>query len=188
MTNINISLDHPFRVAIGKGEYGVAMVEWEKFNQTVQDYIYAYGLRKILNDTVSDKTDKKTGAPQTPEVVFGRVQDKLAAMYAGEVRIRGEGESGDPVIAEFAKEARKTVMAQLNKIKVWDKCPKKTENRFMWAVNFMRAKADKELFADEAAYWAYFADLPIGKDLMAQAAATVAERASRVEEATIEMF
>jgi hypothetical protein len=58
----------------------------------------------------------------------------------------------------------------------------------MFGVNFMREKAGKPQFAKEADYWAYFATLPVGKDLMAQAEITVAKRKDLVEEATVELF
>lgn len=78
---------------------GTMSVETEKFSETVQRHVYEYGLRQILNDAMADKTDDD-GNRLADDVIRAKAEKRLAALYAGELRIRNAAEPVDPIEAE----------------------------------------------------------------------------------------
>lgn len=120
-------------VKIGKtGD--IVEVDESKFAAHVNEFVFAYGLRQILNDCHSSLTSKvKNEAGETvdnpdytPDNIMALVAKKLDSLYAGEIRAqRGEGGSGDPVEDRAWTLARKDVVsaarAQGHKVKDIDK-------------------------------------------------------------------
>lgn len=69
-------------------------VDTTKFSQAVTDYIFAYGLKQVLNDAGSSGKDTLQK--------LAMAEKKLAALYEGTVRAVREG-GGDPIKAEMAR-------------------------------------------------------------------------------------
>lgn len=113
-----------------KGKYGVVTVEREKLPEHIHDHIWLYGIRQILNDAVSDKTDLSDGD------VFAKAQAKLDQLYEGIIRTRGIGkEPLDPVEAEAYKMAKEALEKAFRKVGLW---PKNGTDKFQRAVDARR--------------------------------------------------
>lgn len=120
-------------VNIGRnGLYGSVDIDQAQFPLHVQSFIYDYGLRQILNDTVSDKTDKD-GNPLTAEQIMAKVNAKIEQLKAGELRMRGPAaEPVDPVEREAFRMAKEAITKQFKELKIW---PTKGEDKFQQAVD-----------------------------------------------------
>lgn len=70
-------------------------VRWDDFNDEVRDYVIRYGMTQILNDCHSQLTKDKPDF--SPENVMALVEKKLAAMYAGDLRVKRGESDRDPI-------------------------------------------------------------------------------------------
>jgi hypothetical protein len=123
-------------VPLGRGgKYGSMNVELGKFSESVNDYIYSYGLRQILNDAMADKTDDD-GAPLSDEAIVAKAQKRLDTLYSGELRThRASSEPVDPVEREAYRMAREKIELQFKDLGVW---PAKGRDKFQTAVDARR--------------------------------------------------
>ena len=71
-------------------------VDESRFSDAVHSFVFAYGIRQVLNDSLSDM---KSGAHK-PDEYMNVVMDKLNALYAGDVR---QKTGVDPVTAEMIR-------------------------------------------------------------------------------------
>jgi len=120
-------------VPLGRGgKYGSMAVDVDRFNDTVEQHVYMYGLRQILNDAMADKTDDDGNTLPTDQIV-AKVQKRLDALYAGELRVRNgsAAEPVDPVEREAYRIAREKIEEQMKSIGHW---PKKGTDKFGRAV------------------------------------------------------
>lgn len=133
------------------------------FNQDVLAYIFAYGLKQVLNDAGS--------AMKTPEAKLEAAEQKLEALYRGELRkSREPGATADPVAKEANRLAGELVKATLGRM--W-------KNEFK-AVDMARVKAfaaKHELdLSDMGGFLEAAEDIVASSErIMAQAAKNVAD-------------
>lgn len=86
-------------ISIGKTGATVA-VDYDAFTDAVKNYVVVYGLTQILNDAHSSVTAaSEPDATKRAEAVMALVEKKLAAMVAGDVRMRQGGSRKDRVTA-----------------------------------------------------------------------------------------
>ena len=83
----------------------VLPVDEAKFSADVRDFIWAYGLRQILNDAGS--------MGKGPDEKLAMAQKKLDILYSGELRKAREGGAADPLTAEMERLARADVTKAL---------------------------------------------------------------------------
>lgn len=121
-------------VPLGRGgKYGQLPVDTTRFNATIHNYVYTYGLRQILNDAMADKTDDD-GKPLPDDQIVAKAQKRLDNMYAGELRAQREAsEPVDPVEAECWKMAKAAMTDAYKAIGAWD-VPKGTKDRFAFVI------------------------------------------------------
>ena len=132
ITNLTVPLGR-------QGKYGHLVVDVYKFNDTIHNYVYTYGLRQILNDAMADKTDEDGRALPDDQIV-AKAEKRLANMYAGELRAqRGESEPVDPVEAECWKMAKEAMTDAYKAVGAWD-VPKGTKDRFAFVIARRRAE------------------------------------------------
>lgn len=129
-------------VMLGRGgKYGMLQVDGEKFNEVVNRHIYDYGLRQILNDAMADKTDED-GVQLPPDQIVAKAEKRLAALYAGELRVRGtSAEPLDPVEREAYRMARDKIAEQFKSLGIW---PAKGTGKFQAAVDARRIATHSE--------------------------------------------
>lgn len=104
-------------IAFSGGEAGEITVDVTKLNETVQSYVFLYGLKQMLNDVHAGETAKKT--PDEATRVANKqalVAKKLASLYAGEVAQARVGQSGDPVMREMREMAEIDLKAKIKSI------------------------------------------------------------------------
>lgn len=136
------------KVAIGRdGLYGTIDVTDAVFPPHVTEHIWAYGLRQILNDAVSDKNDKD-GNRLTDKAILAKAQAKYAQLLRGELRARNAAEPADPVMAEAFKLAKKRLEEAFRAKGLW---PAKGDDKFQRAVD-TRLKSLKKSEMDAADY------------------------------------
>jgi hypothetical protein len=173
-----VELYDEYGIPLGRnGKYGQLQVRADRFNATVHDHIYSYGLRQILNDAMADKTDDD-GAPLPTDQIVAKAEKRLASLYAGELRTRisgAPGEPTDPVEREAFNLAREQIKLQFQKLGLW---PKKGTDKFQQAVDARRiaTHSDPMLAADYIAAW-----LERNPKVNAAAKRIVAERAKADE-------
>lgn len=102
MTNVVIAKVHSIEV------------DEAKFSDAVKEFIFAYGLKQLLNDAGS--------AGKTPDEKLAMGEKKLASLYEGTLRTARVGGGGkDPVAAEMDRIAwevlRAAIMGQGRKLK-----------------------------------------------------------------------
>lgn len=131
--------------------YGTLDVDCSRFNDTVHEYVYSYGLRQILNDAMADKKDDD-GKPLADDAIRAKALKRLDNMYAGELRQRRESaEPTDPVEAEAWKLAKAAMTTVYKEIGAWAAVPKGTKDRFAAVIANRRAVRGLDpLPADEA--------------------------------------
>ena len=175
MVDITITLDDTITIPLGRNSaYGTVEVLPSQFPANTLAFVWSYGLRQILNDARATTTDKD-GNDLGPDAIRAKVIDKLDALYAGELRMRGETIAADAYEAEAIREAKRHVIAQLSKAGLMRDIPKDTKNRLMYAVNRLRVKDGKPEIS-EAAFMDTFLDTPVGKGIRERARATVDAR------------
>lgn len=170
-----------FPVPLGRdGKYGQLTVDFSRFNLEVQDYIWAYGIRQILNDAIATKVDKDGNDLSTSQLVE-KAQAKLDAMYEGTVRMRGEAsEPVDPVEQIAYREAKATLEKALRDGGLFKDFPKGTKNRFEFALNRARAASGKPEISEAEAIAQLIAADP---SIMTQAKKTYADRQKKANAA-----
>lgn len=135
------------------GKYGALDVDESRFNREVEQHIWEYGLRQILNDAMADKTDDD-GTPLPTDQIVAKAQKRLDALYAGELRIRNgsAAEPVDPVEREAFRMAREAITGQFKSLGIW---PKKGTDKFQAAVDARRISTHSEPMAaaDYIAAW-----------------------------------
>ena len=136
MTTITITLENPIYNLGRNAEYGTISVDLNRLPQNALVYLFDYGLRQVLNDSIATKEDKDGNKLD----VAAKARAKLDALYNGSIRTRGEAIASDPYEMEAFKEMKRHLIAVLTKASMMTDIPKKTENRFMFAVNRMRGK------------------------------------------------
>jgi hypothetical protein len=164
-------------VPLGRNaKFGALDVEAASFNPTVQQHIYEYGLRQILNDAMADKTDDD-GNPLPPDQIVAKAEKRLAALYAGELRVRNgsAAEPIDPVEREAFRMARELITKQFQALGIW---PKKGTDKFQQAVDARRVATHSEpiVAADYIGLW-----LERNPKVMVVAKRIVAERSKADE-------
>jgi hypothetical protein len=118
-----------------------------RLNSNVNDHIYDYGLRQILNDAMADKTDDDGNQLPTDQIV-AKAQKRLDALYAGDLRVRraGDAEPADPVEAEIARSVKAIMHNVYTEIGAYKSVPKGTKNRLLWVANDRRVQKNLEPF------------------------------------------
>jgi transcription termination factor NusB len=81
------------QVMIARSKEHVVEVDEARFTPAVREFIFAYGLKQLLNDAGS--------AGKNPDEKLGMAQKKLDALYTGEVRRHRDA------VDEVTSEARK---------------------------------------------------------------------------------
>lgn len=86
------------KITVALGEAGSIDVVANNFNQAVTEYIFAYGLKQMLNDVHASVT-KKVEADDAKRAASKRalVEKKLDSLYAGNVAQARTSASGSPV-------------------------------------------------------------------------------------------
>lgn len=130
-------------INIGLGEAGEITVDSSKFTETVQSYIFNYGLKQMLNDVHASMTAKvEADADKRKANKLALVEKKLASLYAGEVA-QARVNSGDAVMREMRAMAETDLKAKLKivgkKVSDYDKA--------VW-----QTVIGKQVAANEAAY------------------------------------
>lgn len=183
MVDITITLDNAITIPLGRNSaYGTVEVLPAQFPVNSLEFIWGYGLRQILNDARATTTDKD-GNDLTADEIRQKVLDKLTALYAGELRVRGESIAADAYEAEAIREAKRHIMSELSKNGLMKDIPKDTKNRLMYAINRIREKAGQPEIS-EGAYMESFLSTKVGKAIRVRARETVDRR--RAESSNIE--
>jgi len=175
MTTITITLDDTITIQLGRNSvYGTLDVDVAKLPANALAYIWSYGLKQVINDAMATKVDKD-GEPLADVQVGQKAADKLGALYAGVIRMRGEAVAADAYEAEAIREAKRYIIAMLSKAGLMRDIPKKTENRMMFVLNReLTAKGKPE--TTESDYLALFFTTKTGKAIKKRAIKTVDER------------
>lgn len=144
MTRVEIELPtETFMLSLGRNaEYGQLVIDMAQLPPSSLSYIFEYGLRQVINDSIATKTDKY-GDDLSADAIRNKAIAKRNALYDGNIRARTSGSAIDEYEVEAFKEMKRHLIAQLTKGNQMGDIPKKTENRFMYAVNRMLAKAGK---------------------------------------------
>lgn len=175
MVDITITLPDSLQIALGRNSvYGTLDVLPAQFPPNSLEFIWNYGLRQILNDARATTTDKD-GNDLTADEIRQKVADKLTALYAGELRIRGESIAADAYEAEAIREAKRHIAAVLSKAGRMKDIPKDTKNRVLYAINRERAKEGKP-DVTEGEYMAVFLETKVGQAIRVRARETVDRR------------
>jgi hypothetical protein len=182
-------MEHQMNIELGtiivplgrNGKYGHFDVEADRFNNTVHEHIYKYGLRQIINDAMADKTDDDGNALAT-DVIVAKAQKRLDTLYSGDIRTRmaGSAEPLDPIEAEAWRivKADLVVMAKPFAEKVKGL---KGDAALLARINVSRVNRRMAEFASlEDAITAYLGG-PRGQAILKRAQRNVAERAKAVD-------
>jgi hypothetical protein len=134
-------------VPLGRGgKYGSMNVELGRFSESVNDHVYSYGLRQILNDAMADKTDDD-GNALSDEAIVAKAQKRLDTLYSGELRThRASAEPIDPIEREAYRIAREKIEMQFKDLGIW---PAKGKDKFAVAVAARSAMVGVEFAVDE---------------------------------------
>lgn len=125
-----------------QAQFGTIIVDLDRMPPNSLSYIFAYGLKQVINDKIATKTDKD-GNDLSEEAIRDKAVAKREALYNGTLRTRNVGVAVDEYEVEAFKEMKRHLIAQLTKANLMGDIPKKTQNRFLYAVNRMLAKAGK---------------------------------------------
>jgi len=175
MATITITLADTITIPLGRNSvYGTLDIDVERLPHNALEYVWTYGLRQVLNDAMATKVDKDGNALSDREVGL-KAYDKLQALYAGTLRMRGEAVATDAYEAEAIREAKRHTIAVFTKAGLMKNIPKGTENRMMFALNReLAAKGKPEM--TEADYLANFFTTKVGKAIIERARETVDQR------------
>jgi hypothetical protein len=66
------------------------VVDVKKLNETVGAFLFEYGVRQFINDSISDlsREGSKSTTKATSDEMLARVEDTIARLYAGETKAR----------------------------------------------------------------------------------------------------
>jgi hypothetical protein len=130
-----------YTIPLGRGaKYGTIEVDDSRFNAEVEEYLWLYGIRQVLNDAMATKKDKD-GEDLSDADIRDKAEKRLQALYDGTLRQRGESsEPLDPIEAIAWGEVRKAITAQLKAEGEWKDIPKGTRNVMMFVLNRMGAR------------------------------------------------
>ena len=175
MTTIKIDLDNTITIPLGRNSvYGTLAVDVAKLPANALEYIWAYGLKQVINDAMATKVDKE-GAALSNEDIAAKAVAKLDALYEGVIRMRGEAVAADAYEAEAIREVKRFTTAWLSKKGLMKDIPKGTEDRIMYALNRHLASQGKP-DTTEADYIKTFLDGPNGAAVRARAIKTVDDK------------
>ena len=175
MSSITIDLPDTITIPLGRNSiYGTIDIDVERLPENALEYIWSYGLKQVLNDSMATKVDKD-GNDLTADEIAQKAHDKLSALYEGIIRMRGEAVAADAYEAEAIREAKRHTIAWLSKNGLMKDIPKKTENRMMYALDRHMEAEGKEKVT-EAEYLALFFATPKGQAIKALAIKTVDDR------------
>ncbi len=142
MPTITITLENLTYNLGRNAEYGTISVDLNRLPHNALVYLFDYGLRQVLNDSIATKEDKH-GNKLYSKQITAKARAKLEALYDGTIRTRGEAVASDPYEVEAFKEMKRHLVAVLTKAGMMRDIPKGTTDRFMFVVNRMQAKAGK---------------------------------------------
>lgn len=144
---MQITIPDTSTVPLGRNAlYGTLDVDLAKFPPHIHDYIFTYGLRHALNDAMANKKDEN-GADLPHDQIKAKAEKRLAAMYAGELRQRGEGaEPADPIEAEAHKLAKQHLIATFTGTEAWKAASGKAGVRLLNVINTNRAAKKAQEF------------------------------------------
>lgn len=131
----------PDTIAIGRnGAHGTLDIAWSAVPQPVLDHIATVYFPQYLTDAANSG-----GKDSTPEERLALANKKLAAMYAGEIRTRGDAkEPLDPVEAQAYRDALELVRKQLLAAPEAKSIPKGTKDRAQWVLHARDNAAGRE--------------------------------------------
>lgn len=142
-----------YQVPLGRNAtFGSLYVDETKFNDTVREHIFQYGLRQSLNDAIADRRDLSASE------IVAKAQKRLDTFYAGELRVRSaSGEPIDPVenrawkIAKAAVRTLATATPQWKNKKIIGDLTgdDKLEAVLLARTKMMRIKLDEDTTATE---------------------------------------
>ena len=175
MTTIEIALDDTITIPLGRNSvYGTLDVAVGRLPANALEYVFMYGLKQVINDSMATKVDKD-GAALTDTEIADKAFNKLDALYDGTLRMRGEAVAADAYEAEAIREAKRHTIAVFTKAGIMKNIPKGTDNRMMFALNReLVAKGKPEM--TEADYLANFFETKAGKAIKVRAIETVDAR------------
>jgi len=169
MTTITITLENPIYNLGRNAEYGTISVDLNRLPQNALVYLFDYGLRQVLNDSIATKEDKDGNKLD----VAAKARAKLDALYNGSIRTRGEAIASDPYEVEAFKEMKRHLTTLLTKQGHMRDIPKGTKNRFEYAVVRMLSKSGKPEMTEREYLLYHLANTKIGQVIKAQAIAAV---------------
>lgn len=150
-TALGAHMNEPVVVPLGrKAARGTLAVETGRFTGPINEYIYTYGLRQIINDAMATKKGED-GEALPDDVIVAKAQKRLDALYAGTVRMRyaDDAEPLDPIEAELHKIVKKAAHDTMTKVGAYAHVPKGTKNRLLAAFNWRRVATHKTPVDDD---------------------------------------
>lgn len=119
-------------LTIGLGKAGTIEVDTSRFNEQVQEYIFNYGLKQMLNDVHAGEKDLALKPALSAK--------KLQSLYDGNVaQIRSNGDAVARVMRELAEaDVKRRLPASIK----WSKLDRKVQQQVI----------DKQVAANEASY------------------------------------
>lgn len=141
-----LTVDDVIAIPLGRaGKFGTLQVDTSRFTDTVQHYVYQYGLRQCLNDAIATKEDKD-GVDLTVDQLVAKAKARLQNLYDGVLRARvaADAEPADLFEAACFRIALQDVTQALRP--KFKDVPKGTKDRVLWLVNAARAKTGLEAF------------------------------------------
>jgi hypothetical protein len=134
----------PNTLRLGRnGVIGEMPVDWSKVSQTVLDHIASVYFPQYITDAAN-----AGGKDESPASRMARAQKKLDAMYAGQIRTRGEGaEPIDPVEREAFRLAKAELLSRAKSTPEWKNIDKsiKGDDRLQECLDIRADKAKREL-------------------------------------------
>jgi hypothetical protein len=131
----------PNDIKIGRnGEHGILALDWSLVPQPVLDHIACTYFPQYLTDAANSG-----GKDSTSEDRMALATKKRNAMYAGEIRTRGESrEPIDPIDAQAYRDALEVVRKSLLAHPQAKQIPKGTKDRAQWVLDALDATAKRE--------------------------------------------
>jgi hypothetical protein len=175
MPTITIEVPDTIIVQLGRNAiYGHLDVDVGALPSVSCAYIWAYGLKQVINDAIATKVDKD-GRDLTPKDIAAKGVAKLNALYDGTIRVRGESVAKDEYMAEAVRMAKRHIMKSLTAGGFMKGVPKGTEDRMMFAINRRMVQLHKPEVSEQE-YLDLFFSTPVGKVIVGQARAAVDAR------------
>jgi hypothetical protein len=138
-------------VPLGRGaKFGTIEVDRARFSEVVNEHIYMYGLRQILNDACAQKKDEN-GAELSPDEITAKAHARLRNLYDGVLRTRND-EIGDPRERIVFNLTRDALISKWRAAGTFGNFPKNTKNRFLFCANKIQREAGRDEFASDQDY------------------------------------